>query len=224
MLFEPGLYYLDGDLMVGVNNCVRPAPDTGTNGTFFYFHGAATLSVSGQSGSSSSCNIPAVPLASVQCPTSNPMLSALPSSVQTGGLTGNVLLAPCSGTYTDVFGNQQNMGDPLGNNEQRGMLFFHDRDTAPSAPPKWHGGASFGLIGNIYFHYCASSDGSGRGSNCSSSAFTDVFQLGSFTDAYIVGDIVVDQLELGQRQGNSPITVVLNPNPQYYVLKASLLQ
>ena len=81
-------------------------------------------------------------------------------------------------------------------------------------------GTSFALVGNLYFHYCASSS-PGSGANCASTAFTDTLTLGSGALSYIAGDIVVDQLSL---LANSNITVSLNPNPQYYVLKASLLQ
>jgi hypothetical protein len=145
------------------------------------------------------------------------MLSSLPA----GGVGGNVLLAPCTGPYGDPLGST----DPAG--EQRGMLFFHDRDTKPTIQPKWHASGSFGLIGNVYFHYCnsTSSTATDSGANCDpKTAFTDVFNLGSGSPGYIVGDIVVDQLQLGQMGGASVITVSLNPNPQYHVLKGSLLQ
>jgi len=223
-IFDPGIYYLDGNFVAGANTCLRPNTSTAiatSEGTMFYFHGTSTLQISGTSGGMSSgtfsCTTTSVPISSIQCTaSSNPLLSSLPS----GGLTGNVLLAPCMGPYGDPLGSD----DPAG--EQRGMLFFHDRDIRPTPQPKWHASGSFGLVGNVYFHYCnsTSSNDSGSGANCDPNAFTDVFKVGSGSPAYIMGNIVVDQLQLGQMSGPSAITVSLNPNPQYDVLKASLLQ
>jgi Putative Flp pilus-assembly TadE/G-like len=228
-VFEPGIYYLDGDFAAGPHSCLRPSPATGVggvgSGTLFYLHGGHTLSVSPQSGelkqtkakANFACQTDQVPLSALQC-NSNSVLPAPLSS----GVAGNVLLGPCNGTY----------GDPLGSGNQRGMLFFQDRDT-PAPQPTWSSKGSFALIGNLYFHYCnsTSSTNTGSGANCDQGAFTDTFNLANpsskFGDppiSYIVGNIVVDQLQLGQSNGTSPITVSLNPNPQYYVLKASLLQ
>jgi len=230
-VFDPGIYYLDGNFTAGPNTCLRPNTTPGiarSSGTVFYFHGTSTLLISGTSGGMSSgtfnCATTPVSISSIQCTGStNPLLSSLPS----GGLTGNVLLGPCEAPGGDPL---QPYGDPLGSadpsGEQRGMLFFQDRDSQPANQPKWHASGSFGLIGNMYFHYCKSSSGAGSGANCDPSAFSDVFNLGSGSGsaAYVVGDIVVDQLRLGEGAGTSPIKVSLNPNAQYYVLKASLLQ
>jgi preprotein translocase subunit Sss1 len=216
-VFQPGLYYFDGNLIVNnAATCLRPSAIAGNNGVTFYFH-SGTLQVSAQSGQlvrhTFNCQTDAVLPNALAC------ASAAQSNFPSSGITGNVLLAPCSGTYTDINGNQQIVGDPLGTNdpvigEQRGMLFFQDRDAA--ANPSW-GSASFGLIGNIYIHHCGS--GSGSGAACSPAAFDDVFTLGGGT-GYIVGDVVVDKLAVNSGLAN----VSLNPNPQYYVLKASLLQ
>jgi hypothetical protein len=43
--------------------------------------------------------------------------------------------------------------------------------------------------------------------------------LGSGANAYIIGNIVADQLHLG-----GSLTVSLSPKAEYYTLKASLLQ
>jgi hypothetical protein len=226
-VFEPGLYYLDGNLVAGPNSCLRSNTSVSNSaGVLFYFHGTSTVLVDHTSGDATGgggfdCQTTAVPISAIQCTgKTNPLLSDLPAS----GLTGNVLLAPCDGTYTDVNGHSQQIGDPLGTGEQRGMLFFHDRDSAPASQPIWRASGSFGLIGNLYFHYCNSvSGGTGSGANCSSAAFTDLFRIGSGSPAYVVGNIVVDQLRLGEPSGTSSITVSLSP-VKYYVLKASLLQ
>ena len=218
-VFEPGIYYLDGNFVADSNTCLRPSASTGSSGVVFYFHNGS-LQISSQSGqlvraSGFNCQTNTVAVSMLGCP------SASTANLPAGGISGNVLLAPCEGTYTDINGNQQLVGDPLGTNdpigEQRGMLFFQDRDSAAS--PSWSSANSFGLIGNIYFHHCGS--GSGSGASCSSSAFDDTLTLGSGGNGYIVGDIVVDQLAISS---GANINVSLNPNPQYYVLKASLLQ
>jgi hypothetical protein len=227
-VFDPGIYYLDGDFVAGDNTCLRPnITNTGKSGTVFYFHGNHTLQISSQSGGLSKpgfdCSSTTVDLQYVRCAPNNSLLTNLPS----GGLTGNVLLGPCEAPAGDPL---QPYGDPLGSadlaGEQRGMLFFQDRDAQLANPPTWNSTGSFGLIGNAYFHYCnsTSSNGTGSGANCNPGAFTDIFNLGSGAPAYVVGNLVVDQLQLGQSNGNSPVTVSLNPNPQYHVLKASLLQ
>jgi hypothetical protein len=220
-VFQPGLYYLDGNFAAGPNTCLRPSYTAGSAGVVFYFHSGTVriLSGSGQlsrMGGTWTCQADTVPLSVLGCP------SASTSNLPVGGISGNVLLAPCQGTYTDINSNQQVVGDPLGTadpiGEQRGMLFFQDRE-AGAVAAMWSPSGAFGLIGNIYFHHCGS--GSGSGANCNSTAFDNTLTLGSGSQAYIVGNVVVDKLAINS---GSNVSVSLNPNPQYYVLKASLLQ
>lgn len=215
-VFEPGIYYLDGDFTAG-DSCLRPGDSAqGIGGTLFYFDGNHTLSIGSNSGTLTetrrvggrlrtvfNCRTTTVSLSGTSC------ISNLPAAA--GDIGGNVLLGPCSGTY----------GDPTGTGSQRGMLFFQDRDSQVQTAPTWNPSGSFALIGNLYFHQCHLNGSSGSGANCDSTAFSDTLTLGSGGAAYIVGDVVADQLHLS---GTSNITVSLNPNPQYYVLKASLLQ
>jgi len=216
-VFEPGVYYLEDNFVAGPNTCLRPAATTGALGTVFYFHNG-TLQVN-QSGTLNkpgfSCQSSTVQ-SLLLCPGSSQ--SNLPSS----SIGGNVLLGPCEAPVGDPlhpYGDPLGQTDPLG--EQRGMLFFQDRDVA-SAQPTWSVSGSFGLIGNLYFHNCHVSGTGDSGAGCDATAFTDAFTLGNTSgQGYIVGDVVVDQLQLS---GNSNVSVTLNPNPQYYVLKASLLQ
>lgn len=219
-LFSPGLYYLAGDLSGGSESCLRSATDggDGSGGTMFYFADRATINVgpaSGTlkrprtSGTKFNCQMAMVSLPTAECSGGN---LNLPSSAT--NFTGNVLMAPCTGLY----------GDPAGDDKARGMLFFQERDAQPANTPTWNPAGSFGLIGNIYIHHCGSAT-TGSGASCDSSAFNDTFYLGNLGgsgSAYVAGAIVVDQLHLGST--DVPITVGLNPNPQYYVLKASLLQ
>jgi hypothetical protein len=238
-IFLPGIYYLEGNFSAAANSCLRPtytvsnpvtAAGHGSGGTMFYFAGAATLQVTSASGTlqyppgngknfDCASSTWAVPFSEAACPGTS---LNIPSTVNGTPvqLTGNVLLGPCTGSYGDPLGT----ADPIG--EQRGMVFFQDRDAQPAVPPKWHASGSFAVVGNLYFHYCDSTSSTltGSGANCSPTAFTDVFTPGSGADAYIIGNVVVDQLQLGQSSGNSPIIVSLNPSAQYHILKASLLQ
>jgi hypothetical protein len=200
-VFEPGVYYLDGDFVANNKSCIRPGS---SGGTVFYFHGAHTLNVGPNSGRLKQrghgnqilfdCQNSdyAVPASSVTCWSSS-----------TGPLTGNVLIAPC-----------------VTSTEPAGVLFFQDRAAQLTAvQPTWNPAGSSALIGNIYFHQCNSSTPGGSGANCDSAAFTDVFTLGGAGPTTVVGDMVVDQLKLT----GSSITVSLDPTLRY-TLKASLLQ
>jgi len=217
-VFEPGIYYLDGDFATsnsGHKVCMRPGTGTGdgSGGTMFYLHGSSTLDKSPSSGQLVvkgdkgnvvfACADAAfgIPVSSLTC------VSNVPPGVTT--LTGNVLLAPCTGPY----------GDPLNAGEERGILFFHDRENQPTAQPAWRAAGSFGLVGSLYFHNCSSTTRSGSGVNCDSAAFTETLTLTSGANGYVIGNIVADQLHLG-----GSITVGLSPKKEYYTLKASLLQ
>jgi len=215
-IFEPGIYYLEGDFATsnGTKVCIRPGTGLGdgSGGTMFYLHGSSTLNKGPNPGPMTvkdkgnvifACADPTfgVPVSSLTC------ISNVPPGVTT--LTGNVLLAPCTGPY----------GDPLGAGLERGLLFFHDRDTQPTTQPSWISTGSFGLFGSLYFHNCSSTAG-GSGVNCdSTTAFTETLTLSSGANAYIIGNIVADQLHL-----SGSFTVGLSPKPEYYTLKASLLQ
>ena len=101
------------------------------------------------------------------------------------------------------------------------MLFFQERDVPPQNAATFSGASasSFALVGNIYLHNCLLNPSGDSGANCDPNAFQETLNLGS--NGYIVGAIVVDQLHINS---GANVNVVLNPNPEYYVLKASLLQ
>jgi hypothetical protein len=205
-VFEPGIYYLAEDFYAGPNSCVRSATagGDGSGGNTFYLSEKGVLNV--VAGSGGSCAASVVSVSDATCPGGN---LNLPASITV--FTGNVLLAPCTGRY----------GDPSGAGKTRGMLFFQERDVPPQNQPLWSGSgaSSFALIGNIYLHNCLLDRSGDRGTNCDAGAFQETFTLGS--NGYIVGSTVVDQLQISS---GAQINVVLNPNPQYHVLKASLLQ
>lgn len=225
------------------NSCVRPSTATGdgSGGTLFYF--ADTNGYSVQVGANAGCSGVTVfnttsgtgSLANgIRCiGLGNPGATQIPSNLP-ATLTGSVLLAPCQKpTVASLCASANsnancntNFGDPLGasdpNGEQRGILFFQDRAVNASNNPSWGGGGSTLLAGTMYFHQCVTS-GSDTGQGCSSSAFNDQLQLqgGAGSNTYVLGDIIVDQLQLG---GNSSIIMDLNPTAAYTTLKAALVQ
>jgi hypothetical protein len=146
----------------------------------------------------------------VKCTGASQIPTNLPAT-----LTGNVLLAPCTGTYGDPLG----AADPIG--IQRGMLFFMDRSQTLNIA-NWGGGGSFLLAGTMYFHAC---NATGTGINCGSPTtyYTNTFSLqgNSGSSTYVLGDIVTDNLTLG---GTSGITMDLNPNVAFNILKATLFR
>jgi Flp pilus assembly protein TadG len=227
-IFDPGVYYITNGngLDLRSNSCVRPSTSTGdgSGGTMFYFADSHSVNVNNNSGAAGKCPAAKVPLSQVQCITSGPGTTVLPGNVTTfGGLAGNVLLGPCQAPTA----GGTNYGDPLGVNdplgEQRGMLFFQNRDST-NVVGTWDGGGSFGLAGMMYFHSCLNGAGNGGGGGCSTTTgFTDSFHLqgGACSSTFVIGDIVTDKLHLG---GNPCVEMDLNPNALYYVLKASLLQ
>jgi hypothetical protein len=222
-IFDPGLYYLNGGLALQSNSMVRPGTETGdgSQGTVFYLTGTPAATCSGQGGlvcvgaDSGKLGIDAFTTANVTCsggPAPDPRLG-LPTT-----LAGNVLLAPCTGTY----------GDPAG--QYRGFLFFQDRSSDVGGG--WGGGGGFLLAGSMYFHMC---NASGTGTSCSTTVCTSLgkcaagssfgsnftLQGSSGSASYVLGQIVTDTLSMG---GTPAINMSLNPNSSYSTLKASLLQ
>jgi hypothetical protein len=218
-IFDPGLYYLDGNLDLQSNSCVRPSTlvGDGSGGTVFYFN-TGTVSVVANSGSNCATSISTTTGTGtgqlqfgVKCTSASQAPASLPATI-----TGNLLLGACTGSYGDPLLTD----DPIG--EQHGILFFQNRSTSAAAP-SWGGNGSAAAVGSMYFHYCNSPDGAGLGSNCPSSAFTDLLTLQGTpgSTSYVVGDIVADQLTVS---GNASVVMELNPNALFYVLKASLIQ
>ena len=211
-IFDPGLYYANGGLGLQSNSLVRPGTGVGdgSQGTVFYLTGAAQK-CSGQTGlvcvgsNSGKSGVDVFTTSNAACsggPGLDPKLG-VPST-----LAGNVLLAPCTGTY----------GDP--NGQYRGILFFADRSSGVGGG--WGGGGGFLLAGSMYFHQCNAS-GTGTGCGNPPADYNDQFTLqgGSGLASYVLGEIITDQLSLG---GGGQINMALNPSAAYNVLKVSLLQ
>ncbi len=123
-------------------------------------------------------------------------------------LQGNVLLAPCTGTY----------GDPTG--KYRGILFFQDR--ASGGGGGWGGGGGFLLAGSMYFHHC-NATGTGVSCGLNPTYYNSIFTLqgNSGSASYVLGNIITDNLAMG---GTPTINMALNPNATYNTLKATLLR
>jgi hypothetical protein len=210
-IFDPGLYYVVGGLTLASNSTVRPGTGTGdgSGGTTFYFSGPQSVSVASNSG---------LPIAdpfvatSLKCTGTSALPGNLPA---TTAIQGNVLLAPCTGYYGDPLG----ANDPQG--EQRGVLFFQDR-SASGVNAVWGGGGQFLLAGVMYLHHCNSS-GTGKGCGSPTTYYDAMFSLSgnSCSGTYVVGSVVVDNLTLS---GSSCITMDLNPNAAYWILKAALVR
>ena len=222
-IFDPGLYYVAANgLSFGSGSTARvsTASGDGSNGVMFYFSTSASVSVNSNSGKSSACTSASsgsgspngcvvsfkiagtvsdastgyVPSRALQCPSG----SANPSQVP-NVLDGNILMAPCSGTYASPDGN-------------RGFLFFQNRSV--STNPSWGGGGQFLSSGFMYFH-------SGSGSTCGTNTSCLTLQGGSGSQSYALGNIVVDELALG---GTPQVNMILNPTATFQILKPTLLQ
>jgi Flp pilus assembly protein TadG len=224
-IFQGGIYVVNG-FEAKSNSCLRPSTEDPDNigGTMFYFTGGGAVNVDANSGSCSSgtCKCPApfdpwagTGMQGMKCTATSSVPSNL-LSITT--LTGNVMLAPCTGLYGDPY-LAQGQPDPLGT--QRGFLFFQDRSNT-GMDQKWSGGGSFLLAGTMYFHSC-NSTGTGTGCGAPPTYYSDTFELGGGSGAstYMLGDIVADNVLLG---GNANITMDLNTTTAFSVLKASIFQ
>jgi len=226
-IFDPGVYYLDGGLGLMSKSMVRPGLGTGDGhgGTMFYVTGV-TQKCSGQTGlvcvgSNSGAGgrtIDSFDIYAAQCPGGAAVDPGLIAAIKADGvaytgLTGNLLLAPCTGTY----------GDPGGTGQYRGMLFFQDRSLGGSnGGGGWGGGGGFLLAGSIYFHQCnAGGTGTGCGSPPADYQASFGFQGNSGAASYVLGEIITDQLGGG---GTPNIYMALNANITYSILKASIFQ
>jgi putative Flp pilus-assembly TadE/G-like protein len=210
-IFDPGVYIIQGDFSVVSNSCLRPsgAAGDGSGGVMFYFTGGGSVSVAADSGSKCQADFITAGYAGtssllngIKCASGSHVPSNLASITS---LSGNVLLAPCSGTYGDPF-EAKGLVDPDG--EQHGFLMFQDR-TVEAANQNWGGGGSMLLAGTMYFH--------------NSTDFSDVFKLNgnSGSSTYVLGDIVADNVIL---KGDSQVTMDLNTSVVFSVLKASIFQ
>lgn len=235
-IFQPGIYYIKGGAFnLHANSLARPtdaiqAPGDGSLGTVFYLTCAnpgsctsgneATIAIGANSGKgSAACPAPAGTIqcystSQAHCPGdggSFPPQLGIPAQV-----TGNVLLGPCvgDGTYDGA-----PHGATLG--ADRGILFWQDRSASVSTT--LNGGGGLLLVGTMYFHDCGVAGGAGTNCVQPPTGYQTVLSMtgGSGTGTRLLGEIVTDQLGM---QGNSTITMDLNPFPIINILKVALLQ
>ncbi|MGA2630800.1 MAG: pilus assembly protein TadG-related protein [Terriglobia bacterium] len=212
-IFDPGLYYFDGNtgLSLDSNSIVRPstAVGDGSGGTMFYFHSSASVSVKANSGGTTT---DAFNTSLAQCPGGNPPNPGigLPPALQ-----GNILLGPCTGTYGQVDTNPDGSTTPA-----RGMLFFQNRAT--NGAGSWGGGGDFLLAGTMYFHQC-NAGGTGVGCGNPPADYNSSFSFGgnACSATYVLGEIVTDQLEM---HGTGCVKMALDPYNLQRVLRASLVR
>jgi hypothetical protein len=218
-VFDPGVYYIKNGITANSNSVLRtstftpPAPNN-IGGVMFYVTGTAQncgaggskglICIDSNSGSKAT-NSPALDtfsVASSQCPggaaVDPKLLAALANNgTPATGLNGNLLLAPCSGTYGLIV-------DGL---TYRGILFFQDR-AATNMQNAYGGGGSSLAAGSMYFHETAT--------------YTSHLQLqgNAGSTSFILGEIITDSVGMG---GNPTIDMVLNPSKSNALLKATLL-
>ena len=202
IIFQPGVYYLNGSLTAGGSNILRMAKPSGyqrTDGVMFYFL-SGSLNLSGCTGCSES-GVDNVTTTDLTCDGSAPAAAlGMPTT-----LGGNVLWAQCAanGTYFD---NGNDTTDSRGSPGSRGLLLFQDH--ADTTQPTFSGSGALSFSGTLYFH---------------STAYGDVLNLsgGASSGTYVLGEIVVDQVNLS---GSGAIKLALNPAPTTNVAKVGIIQ
>jgi hypothetical protein len=204
VIFQPGIYYLNGSLNASGSSTLRVATPSGfqqTDGVMFYFL-SGSLNFSGCTGcNNSSSSIDNVNTTALTCDGSAPAAGlGMPSTIG-----GNVLWGQCanSGTYWDAGGDTT---DSRGTPGARGLLIFQDH--ANSTQPQFSGSGQLTFSGALYFH---------------STGYGDVLSLsgGSSSGTYVIGEIVTDQVNLS---GSGTIKLALNPIPTTDMSKVSILQ
>lgn len=244
-IFDPGIYYITGTvndncgtpgtgcvskptgqcrygLDVDSNGVVRPNLSvTGNgNGAMFYFSGASgsgsygSVFFGSNAGNPGGRTIDSFSTVNANCPGAGPFPSQLnlPPNV-----SGNVLMGQCTSDGTYVAPGGTNTGSI------RGLIFFQDRANADNnGQASMQGGGGLVISGSMYFHNC-NSNGTGTGCSAPTAGYNAFFQLqgtpGGAT--YVLGNITTDELVLG---GNGNISMALNPNAVFNILKVSLLQ
>jgi hypothetical protein len=242
-IFDPGLYYITGDkqpvtcsesgtgcipgpkgnchaaLILTSNSLVRPSTETSTGdgrgGVQFYLSGSGggrfgSVVIDNNAGSPISG---AIPYFTDGGGGQNPEALCPGQAVPTGlaalpaQFNGSVLLGPCIDPFTGAAATN------------RGVLFFQDRNNNdPNGQPALQGGGELLIAGTMYFHHCPNSP------DCDVVNDYKAFLAmggtpGSSTRVY--GNIITDQLQMS---GNPLISMILDPNLLFDILKATLIQ
>jgi len=173
-IFRPGVYFLNGNLIVSGSSTIRNAwigAQPSTQGVIFYFLTGGPM-FSGGSGHANSL-ITGVPSYYLNC-SSGVTPAGMPAT-----LTGNVLAAQCSdgGTYVGTPSSDGYSASGL-----RGLLFFTDPGNTYNST-LLDAGSYLSFSGALYFH------------NSSSTDMVEFDGAGNST-TFAIGNIVVDQLKL----------------------------
>jgi hypothetical protein len=202
VIFKPGIYYLNGNLVSGGSNTLRMAKPSGyqqTDGVMFYFL-TGSLQLSGCTGCSAS-SVDNEPSTSLTCDGSSP-----PATLGMGtSIGGNVLWGQCAanGTYWDTGSDTT---DSRGSPGARGLLVFQDH--SDTTQPTFTGSGQLSFSGGLYFH---------------STTYSDSLSLngGTSSGTYVLGEIVTDQVQL---TGSGVIKLALNPVATTNMAKIAILQ
>ncbi len=145
VIFNPGIYYMDGSITISGGVTLRMAKPAGgkqTDGLMFYFHSGSV----NMSGGVSPHLVDSVPSTAMSCDGSAPPANfGIPTAI-----TGHVLMAQCvaNGTYYDSGGDTT---DAVGS--VRGLVFYGDH--ANTTSPALSGSSGISFAGNMYFHSTA---------------------------------------------------------------------
>jgi hypothetical protein len=180
IIFEPGVYYMNGSLTTSGSNTMRMAKPSGyqqTDGVMFYFY-SGSFNVSGCSGCTGNGGgkIDPVATTNLTCDGSSP-----PAALGMGStLSGNVLWGMCA-TNSTYFDSGNDTTDSRGNPGSRGLLFFEDH--ANSTQPTFSGSGALSFAGALYFH---------------NSSYTDQLNIsgGASSGTLVLGEIIADEVNL----------------------------
>jgi Putative Flp pilus-assembly TadE/G-like len=218
------------DIDVDSNGVLRMStdPGDGSGGVMFYLSGPnsggrpfGSVFIGSNAGKAGGRTIDSFTTAGMNCDGSSPD----PALGIPGSIDGNILLGQC----TD--GGNYRPYDGSGN--IRGLLMFQDRrNYYTNGQPSMQGGGGLVLSGTLYFHNCKNSDSSGVACNAAPTpsdtigpthGYQSFFQLQGSPGGgtYVLGNITTDQFIIA---GNGNISMQLDPNPVYHILKATLLQ
>jgi hypothetical protein len=215
-------------LNVDTQGVIRPADDPTLHyksGAMFYLTGSSGAGTYGSvffgsnAGKAGSRTIDSFNVSNFTCPNGTPPPSqlGLPATVD-----GNILLGQCTAGGTWVGATTVN-GTTDAAGSVRGLIFFQDRANADgTGQAHMQGGGGLVISGNLYFHNCTST---GAGTNCDlppTGYNAELEMIGtSGNGTLVLGNITADSLVVN---GNGNVSMSLNPNSVYNILKASLIQ
>ncbi|HEY0795222.1 MAG TPA: pilus assembly protein TadG-related protein [Acidisarcina sp.] len=157
MIFDSGVYYMNGS--IEVDSEIRLAKPPGwmqNDGVMFYFK-TGTLHITNGSGNLGS-RVNSLPSTALTCDATDPD----PTHVTIpAALNGNIIVGPCTanGTYWDPYGDTTDSPGSVAVPGLRGLIVFHDPTNtytpspgSPSSGGNIDGGAGLTFAGSLYYH------------------------------------------------------------------------